>query len=121
MRDDGRDVQAAFDEDVHLIPRFIHFAPVDAFDGEHIEDDGFPVDRKFVGRNAQECDVSAVRHIGEHIAERRRIARHLHSDIEAFLHSELFLIIGDGNFRHIDGVFDAHCVAPIRGVSDLRP
>ena len=110
MRDDGRDVQTAFDEDVHLIPSFIHFASVDAFDGEHIEDDGFPVDRKFVGRNAQKRDVSAVRHIGEHIAERLRVARHFHPDIETFLHSELFLIIGDGNFRDVDGVFDAHFV-----------
>ncbi len=107
MRDYGGDVEAGFEEDGHLVPSFVHFAAVDALDGEHVEDDGLPVDGEFFGRNAEEGDVAAVRHVDEHVAKRLRIPRHFHANVKAFFHAEVFLVVRDRRFGHVDGVFDA--------------
>ena len=107
VRDDRGDVEAGFEEDGHLVPGFVHFAAVDALDGEHVEDDGLPVDGEFFGRNAEEGDVAAVRHVDEHVAKRLRIARHFHAYVKAFFHAEVFLIVCDRRFGDVDGVFDA--------------
>ena len=34
---------------------------------------------------------AAVAHVGEHVAKRRGVARHFQTNVEAFLHAELFL------------------------------
>lgn len=84
----------------------VHLAAVDAFDGEHVEDNGLPVDR----RCPTGCrETQRYRHeviCGKHIAESLRIARHLHSDIKALFHVELFLncfeiLLGDVYGREI--------------------
>jgi len=41
--------------DGHLVPGLVHFASVDAFDGEHVEDDLLPVNRHLLRR---ECRAS---------------------------------------------------------------
>ena len=40
-------------------------------------------------------------HIREHIAKRRRIAGHLHPNVEALFHSQLFLDIFDRRFAYV--------------------
>src|SRR6266478_9181625 len=40
MRNHRIELQAGLEHDGHFVPRLIHFAAVDALDGEHVEDDG---------------------------------------------------------------------------------
>src|SRR6266511_856455 len=54
------DVQPALDHDRHLVPGLVHLAAVDALDGEHVEDDGPPVDRHLLLGDAQHGDLAAV-------------------------------------------------------------
>lgn len=106
MGDDGGDVDAGVEEVGHLVPGLVHLAAVDAFDGDHIEDDGLPVDAELLGGNAEEGDLAAVEHIREHILERLRNAGHFHADVEAFLHPEIFLDVFDRGLADIDGLCD---------------
>ena len=69
MGDDGGDIEAALDEGSHFIPGFIHFAAVNAADGEHIEDDFIPIDGGFARHDAEESDASAVAHVVDHISQ----------------------------------------------------
>src|SRR5579864_5950189 len=39
VSDDGRNVEPAFEHDRHFVPGLIHFAAIDAFYGEHAEND----------------------------------------------------------------------------------
>src|SRR5205809_4701737 len=43
--DHRRNVQPGFQHDGHLVPGFVHLAPVDTLDREHIENDLTPIDR----------------------------------------------------------------------------
>ena len=104
MGNDRLNIKPGFEQDAHLIPGFIHFAAVDAFDSKHVKDDSLPIDRKFVGRNAQKCYISAMGHVGEHIAKRRRVAGHFHSDVKTLFHTQFFLNVGDRFFANIDRV-----------------
>ena len=40
-------------------------------------------------------DAAAVRHVGEHVVQRGRVAGHLEPDVEALRHAELALRVGD--------------------------
>ena len=44
--------------------------------------------------DAEHGDLAAVAHVGEHVAKAGRVARHFQADVEAFLHAELFLRLG---------------------------
>ena len=46
-------------------------------------------------QDAEHGDLAAVAHVGEHVAEGVRVARHLQPDVEAFLHAQLLLRVGD--------------------------
>ena len=48
-----------------------------------------------LGRNAEHGDFAAVAHVGEHVAEGRRVAGHFQADVEALLHAELLLHVGE--------------------------
>src|SRR6266853_1058538 len=50
--DDAGDVEAALEHDSHLVPGLVHLAPVDAANGELVEDDLVPVDGDIFGRDA---------------------------------------------------------------------
>ena len=91
----GRDVEAGFQHHGHLVPGLVHFAAVDALDGEHVEDDLAPVDGDLVGGDAEHGDLAAVAHVGDHVAEGVGVAGHLEADIEAFAHAELLLHFGE--------------------------
>src|SRR5579862_5215755 len=52
MRDDRPNIQSSFQHDSHLVPGLVHFAAVDAFDAEHVENDGGPIDGDLLRRNA---------------------------------------------------------------------
>src|ERR1700753_274264 len=108
VRDDRRNIQTRFEHDRHFVPGLIHLAAVDALDGEHVEDDVPPVDRHFFCRDAKHGYLCAVAHVGDHVTERRWIARHLQANVEALLHAQLLLRIGDGDFLGIDGERRAH-------------
>lgn len=89
-----------------MVPGFVHLAAVDAFDGDHIENDGFPIDAELFGRDAEEGDLAAVEHVVEHVFEGLRDAGHFHADVEAFFHAELFLNVFDRGLADIDGFCD---------------
>src|SRR6266853_2094183 len=83
VRDDRRDVEPALDHDRHLVPRLVHLAAIDAFDREHVENDLVPVDRNLAAGDAEQRDLSAVRHVVDHLAEGGGVAAHLEAHVEA--------------------------------------
>ena len=113
VSDDGRNVEAGFEHHGHFVPRLIHLATIDAFDGEHVEDDLPPIDRHFFSRDAEHGDFGAVAHVGDHVAEGGGIARHFEADIETFLHAELFLRIGKSGGGRVDGEGGTHFTGQI--------
>src|SRR5262249_14633086 len=108
MRDYGGNIKTGFQHDGHLVPRLVHLTSVDSLDREHVEYDLMPIDGHFFRRDAEHRDLSAMAHVGEHLAEGRWIARHLETDIEAFLHAELLLRGRNGGFLGVDGERGAH-------------
>jgi hypothetical protein len=46
-------------------------------------------------RDAEHGDLAAVAHVVDHVAEGGGVAAHLQADVEAFLHAELLLHVGD--------------------------
>ena len=54
-----------------------------------LEDHLIPIDGGLPGRDAEHGNAAAVMHGAQHFAQRRRIARHLEADVEAFLHAEI--------------------------------
>src|ERR1051325_47972 len=60
MGDNGADVEAGLEHDSHFVPGFVHFAAVDALDGEHVENHGVPVNGHGGGGDAQHRDAAAV-------------------------------------------------------------
>src|ERR1039458_5478475 len=63
MGNDGRDIEAALQHYGHLVPGFVHFAAIDALDGQYVEDDLMPVDRDLCRRDAQQRDFAPVAHV----------------------------------------------------------
>ena len=55
-------------------------------------------------------DAPAVRHVGEHVVERGRAARHLEPDVEALGHAELALRVRDRALADVERV--RHADAP---------
>lgn len=101
--DDPGDVEAALQHDGHLVPGLVHLATVDSADGELVEDDLVPVDGDVLGGDAEHSDLRAVAHVGEHLAKGGGVAGHLEADVEAFLHVQLLLDLGEGGGAGIDG------------------
>jgi hypothetical protein len=116
MGDDGGDLEAALEHGGHLIPRLIHFAPVDSFDREPIEDHGIPVDGDVLGWNPEQRDFAAMRHVGEKVSERDWIAGHFQSEIEAFAHGQFLLNVGEFFPADIDRAIGAHLCGEIKAV-----
>ncbi len=114
--DDGADVEAALEHDGHFIPGFVHLAAINAFDGEHGEDDGVPINGHFFFRDSEHGDFCAVAHIGQHVAEGGGITGHLEADVEAFGHGELFLDVFEVLAAGIDGERDAHFAGELEAI-----
>ena len=108
MGDDSGDIEAGFEHDGHHVPGLVHFAAVDATDGELIEDDLVPVDGDVFGGDAEHGDFAAVAHVGEHIAEGVGVAGHFEAYVEALLHAELLLEVFERGGAGIDGAGDAY-------------
>ena len=106
MCDDGFYVDTSVKEVGHLVPGLVHLAAVDAFDGDHVEDDGFPVDGELLAGDAEKGDVSAVKHVGKHVLEGGGDAGHFHADVKTFLHAELSLNVLDRSFTDVDRLGD---------------
>src|SRR5438093_7340552 len=102
--DDRSDVKAALQHYGHLVPGFVHFPAVNAFDREHVEYDRFPVDRYFLRGYAQHCDFSTVAHVVDHVAECRGVPGHLEPDVKTLLHAELPLALPKMALSIIRGV-----------------
>jgi hypothetical protein len=116
VSDDLRDVETALEHDRHLVPGLVHFAAVDAADGELVEDYLVPVDGNVFGRDAEHSDLCAVTHVAEHLAEGVGIARHLEADVEALLHVELLLDVFEWCRAGVDGTGDADFLSQIATV-----
>jgi len=114
MSDDGADIEPALQHDGHLIPRFVHFASVDAVNGQHIEHDLSPVDGNLGGWDAEHGHFATMSHIGQHAAEGVCIAGHFQSDIEAFDHSQFPLHIFQAFGTHIHGARSAHFLSQLQ-------
>src|ERR1700691_4086865 len=91
MSDDRRDVHARLQHHGHLVPRLVHLASVDTLDSKHIEDQGTPIHRHLRSRDAQHGNLATVTHVGDHVAQGLRTARHLQGYIESFHHPQLLL------------------------------
>ncbi len=68
----------------HLVPGLVHLAPVDAVQREAFENDLVPVHAGALGQQSQQCDLAAVIHAIEHVAERARVAAHFQAHVEPF-------------------------------------
>jgi hypothetical protein len=121
VRNDGLDVEARLEHDGHLVPGLIHLAAVDALDGEHVEDDGVPVDGHGLGGDAEHRDPGAVAHVGEHVAEAGGVAGHLEAHVEPLRHAELLLHVGEFGGADIHGAGHAHRLRQVEAVRvDVR-
>ena len=105
----------------HLVPGLVHLAAVDAFDREHVEDDGVPVDRHRLRRDAEHGDLRAVAHVGEHVAEAGGIARHLQADVEALRHAEFLLHVRAASSRARSRRASRPSCAPVPAGTDSGP
>ena len=108
MRDDRREVEAAKEHLFHLIPGLPHTAAGDTLNGQRIEDDIRPVDLRVRRQDTQLGDVRTFVHMGDHVVEGSRCARHLQTYIEAsntkLLHRTLYGLA----FRTVHGQRCAH-------------
>ena len=114
MGDDRGDVDACGDEDGHFVPGLVHFAAVDAADGQHVEDDFAPVG--CIGLEGMPSmamrppwhmlSIISLKATGE--------SGHFEADIEAFLHAEALLDFGDGDFAGIDGDGGSHIAGQVQ-------
>ena len=116
VRDDRADVQARLEHDGHLVPGFVHLPAINALEIEHVEDDDVPVDGEFLVGDAEHGDLAAVAHVGEHVAERRRVAGHFQADVEAFAHAELLLHVGQRRRSRIDGQVGAQLAGQFEAI-----
>src|SRR5579883_42644 len=103
VRDNRFEIEPGLEHDGHFVPGFVHFAAVDALDGEHVEDHVTPVDGHLARGYAEHGDFGAVAHVFEHFAKRGRASRHLEADVESFLHTKLLLDLSERGFARIDG------------------
>src|ERR1700733_12436495 len=86
-----RDVHARLQHHGHLVPRLVHLASIDTLDSKHIEDQGPPIHRHLRSRDAEHGNLAAVTHVGDHVAQGLRTARHLQGNIESLHHPQLLL------------------------------
>src|SRR5262249_31743848 len=116
VRDDRRDIQAALDHGGHFVPRFIHFAAVNAFDRQLIEYHEIPINRGAGGHDAKERDLSAVKHVWQNIGESFPVAGHFQRDVKAFLHSKLLHCVGHRFSAHVQCEIDPHFAREIETI-----
>ena len=65
---DRREIQAALDHVGHLVP-VIHLTAIDALEGQALADDAVHVHRHRLVGDAQQADLAAVAHDGNHLLE----------------------------------------------------
>ena len=116
MGDDWRDVEAGLDERGHFVPRFVHLAPVDSFDGELVENDQVPIDRSAAGHDSEECDFTAVKHVRQNVGESFWAAGHFKRDVESFFHVEFLHRVGEFFRAHIERESGPHFAGKIETV-----
>src|SRR5262245_30490500 len=62
VRDDGGNIKTALDHRRHLVPGFVHFAAVNAFNGERAEHHRVPIDRGAAGYNVEKRDFASLKY-----------------------------------------------------------
>src|SRR3569833_2015735 len=65
MGNNRADIEPTLQHDSHLVPGFVHFAAVDAADGEGVEDHGVPVDGDGFRRDTEHGDARAMEEVVE--------------------------------------------------------
>ena len=80
-------VQSALQHARHFVPGLEHFPAIDALDRQAFENYLVPIDRSLAGRNAEHGDAAAVIHGSQQLAQRRGVAGHFETDIEALFHA----------------------------------
>jgi hypothetical protein len=108
VRDHLRDVEPGVDEDAHLVPGLEHLAAVDPLEREHVEDHRVEVELDRRGRDAEDRDPAAVRHVRDTGAQRLCAAGHLEHHVEALGHAELALDVAEVSLAGIDRERRAH-------------
>src|SRR5690606_38818449 len=74
VSDDRLNAEAALEHARHLVPGLEHLPAVNAFQGQALEDDLVPVDRRFGGRYAEDGDLAAVMHRAQQVPEGSGVA-----------------------------------------------
>ena len=101
--DHGGGIQAGADHGTHLVPGLEHFATIDAFQDEPLEDDLVKVDLKLVGKDTKEGDTSTMRGVFQNVGQSGRVSGHFESDVESLLHVEFLLHISQRLLIDING------------------
>ena len=123
---DRLDIQATLQHHRHFIPGFIHLAPVNAFDRQHVEHNFIPIDGHLPGGNAKHRDSSPVTQVVNHVAERGRIAGHLQAHVKTLHHAKLFLHLAQFPIANVQRDCRAHFSGQIEPIlvhvgDDHRP
>ena len=100
----------------HLVPGFKNFAPIDALDLKHLENDFIPVYGEFCGCDAEQSNLAAIIHFVNHVAQGMCSAGHLQSHIKAFGHTEAGHYIIQVFVFSIDHMLNTHVFGQLNSV-----
>ncbi|MNX93993.1 hypothetical protein D3C86_1262080 [compost metagenome] len=89
MGDQRRQVQTGLQQAQHLAPGGEHLTPIDALDGQSLQDDRAPVRLHRLGRNAQQGHAAAHDQGVDALLEGDGRTRHLQRHVEADLQAQL--------------------------------
>src|SRR5207302_605223 len=109
-------VWAGLNQRSHFVPGFVHFAAVNSFDRQLIEDDDVPVDRGRAGHNTEQRDFAAVKQVRKDVVECFWAAGHFERDVETFFHVEFLHRVGQVFGAHVQGKIDIHLACKIESI-----
>ena len=107
MRDHGRQIESALHHVRHLVP-VVHLAAIDALQRQAVCNDLVHVHADGAVAEAQQRNFAAAAHDRDHLVERRGVAGHFKTHVEAFgqplrAHDCVQILV-----RGVDGGIDAH-------------
>src|SRR6266436_5878076 len=76
------DIKSALQHDSHFVPGLVHLTAVNAFDGEHRENNRIPIYRHLFFGDPKHRDFGPMAHVRQHITKGGGVAGHFETDIE---------------------------------------
>jgi len=115
VRDDGREIEPALHHVRHLVP-VVHLPAVDALERQTLRDDLVHVHENVLVAEAEQADLAAVAHDGDHLREGRAAARHLQTHVEALGQPLLVHDLADVLLGDVHGRVGAHFARELQAV-----